>query len=73
MRERAQGVEEGHVFSMREHHLVGFGVPFEELAQRPLTSLIYLVRIVYRSYLEMTSVVVTSYFLITQRRATRLL
>jgi hypothetical protein len=57
MRERADGVKERYVFSMGEHHLIGFGVPFEELAQRSLTSLDYLVKIVYCSHSEITSIV----------------
>src|SRR3712207_5697733 len=62
MVERTEGVKESYVFSMGEHHLVGFGVPFEELVPRSLTLLDYFIYIVYRSHLEITSVVVTSSF-----------
>jgi hypothetical protein len=31
MVQRTKGVKDGRVFSTGEHHLVGFGVPFEEL------------------------------------------
>jgi hypothetical protein len=47
---------------MGEHHLHGFRVPFGELAQRLLTLLKYLVKIIYRSHLELTSSVGTSTF-----------
>jgi hypothetical protein len=62
-RGRAKGVSEGYVFSMGEHHLHGFRVPFGDLAQRLLTLLNYLVKIIYRSHLlEITSSVGTSTF-----------
>src|SRR4028119_1084581 len=51
MVQRTEGVKEGRVFSMGEHRLVGFGVPFEELVERSLILLDYLVEIVYRSHL----------------------
>jgi hypothetical protein len=46
MRERADGVKDSYVFAMGEHNLHGFGVPFEDLAQRSLTSLDYLIKII---------------------------
>ena len=51
MVERTEGVKESCVFSMGEHHLVGFRVPFEELVRRSLILVDYLVKIIYRSYL----------------------
>ncbi len=42
--------------------LHGFRVPFEKLVQRSLTSLDYLVKIVYRSHLEITSIAGTFSF-----------
>src|SRR5215212_7851465 len=65
MRERAQGVKEGYVFSMGEHRLVGFRVPFEELAQRPLTLLDHLVVIIYASHLQRSPP--SLYVLLSQR------
>ena len=62
MVERTKGVKESCVFSMGEHHLVGFGVPFEELVRRSLILLDYLVKIIYGSYLEITSIVGMSSF-----------
>jgi hypothetical protein len=48
---------------MGEHHLHGLGVSFDELVQRTLTLLDYLVKIIYRGYLlEITSIVGTSAF-----------
>jgi len=61
-RGRAKGVGEGYVFLMGEHHLHGFRVPLRELAQRWLTLLKYLVKIIYRSHLEITSSVGSSTF-----------
>jgi hypothetical protein len=48
---RAEGVGEGHVFSMREELLDGLGVAFHELVTRELESFEYLVEIVYRIHL----------------------
>src|SRR5215210_1532751 len=54
---RAKGVSEGYVFSMREHPLHGLRVPFDELAQRELTLLDYFVKIIYRSQLDIASII----------------
>jgi hypothetical protein len=62
MVKRTKRVKESCVFSMGEHHLVGFRVPFKELVQRSLTLLDYLVKIIYRSHLEITSIVGISAF-----------
>jgi hypothetical protein len=59
---RAQGVSEAYVFLMGEHHLHGFRIPFDELAQRELTLLNYFVKIIYRSHLDTTSIDGTSSF-----------
>jgi hypothetical protein len=60
---RGNRVMEAYVFSMGEHHLHGFRVPFDELTQRELTLFNHSVKIIYRSHLEITSIVGTSSFL----------
>ena len=50
MVQRTEGVEEGCVFSMGEDHLLGFGVPLEELIPRQLNLFKCLVKIIYRSH-----------------------
>jgi hypothetical protein len=63
MRERTKWVKQSCVFSTGEHHLIRFRVPFDELVQRLLTLLDYLVKILYRSHLlEITSIVGTCSF-----------
>jgi hypothetical protein len=68
MRQRAKRVKESYVFSMGVHHLVGFRVPFDELAQRLLTLAKYCVKIIYcRSHLlEITSIVGLSSLLLAR-------
>jgi len=56
---RGNGVSESIVFSMREHHLHGLRIPFDELTQDELALLNCLVKIIYRRHIEITSSVGT--------------
>jgi hypothetical protein len=56
----AEGVGEGHVFSVREQLLHGLWVTFDELVARPLESFEYSVEIIYSGHLELTLIVGTS-------------
>jgi len=54
---RTKGVSEGHVFSVGEQLLRRRGVPFLELIYRRRPLLEYLLELIYRSHLEITSLV----------------
>jgi hypothetical protein len=56
-RGRAEGVGEGYVFSVGEKLLYRLWVPFDELLARLLELFEYSVEIIYRSQLEITSIV----------------
>src|SRR5215211_3574529 len=53
---RAKGVGEAYVLSMGVHLLEGLWVAIDDLAQREVRSLDHLVKIVYGSHLEITSI-----------------
>jgi hypothetical protein len=52
---RAKGIKESYVFSVGEHHLGGFRVPFYQFTLCELKLLNCLVEIIYRSHLDITS------------------
>src|SRR5918997_5583079 len=60
----AKGVSEAYVFPMRPQLLHRFGVAFQELTRRLLPLLEHLAKIIYRSHLEITSIVGTCFPLI---------
>jgi hypothetical protein len=60
MPDREQRVSEGYVFSMGEQLLHRLRIAIYGLTQRYVISLDQLVYIIYRSYLEITSIVGTS-------------